>query len=305
MSLPEKFKGTPQNAAPIAIPRRVPPKVHKNPARYAERVNATQGWPGLDPTTPNVARMYDYYLGGKDNFEADRVAAKKVLALFPGLRQGVQGNRRFLRRVVRFLAAEAGVTQFLDIGVGLPTQGAVHEIAQQVSPDARVVYVDYDPVVVAHGHALLEVDDLSIMVRADARRPEELIALPDIRAHLDFTQPVAIILFATLYFMPDADDPARVITTLRDAVAPGSYLAIGHIGTEFFPDKKALARAVKVYEGASEQIHPRTREQILDFFDGWRLLEPGLVPKDEWRPDPADAAADTPNIQWGAVGQKP
>ncbi len=249
--------------------------------------------------------MYDYYLGGKDNFEADRVAAEKVLALFPGLRQGVQGNRRFLRRVVRFLAAEAGVTQFLDIGVGLPTQGAVHEIAQQVSPHARVVYADYDPVVVAHGHALLEVDDLSIMVRADARRPGELIALPEIRAHLDFTQPVAIILFATLHFMPDAADPARVITTLRDAVAPGSYLAIGHIGSEFFPDKKALARAVKVYESASEQIHPRSREQILRFFDGWRLLEPGLVPKDEWRPELGEAAAGAPNIQWGAVGRKP
>jgi SAM-dependent methyltransferase len=251
--------------------------------------------------------MYDYYLGGKDNFESDRVAAEKILALLPGLRQGVQANRRFLRRVVRFLAAEAGVTQFLDIGVGLPTQGAVHEIAQQVSPDARVVYVDYDPVVVAHGHALLEVDDLSVMVRADARRPEELIALPDVRAHLDFAQPIAIILFATLHFVPDKDDPAGIVAQLRDALAPGSHLAIAHIGTEFFPDKKALARAVKVYQSASEQIHPRTREQILRFFDGWRLLEPGVVPKDDWHPEPAEAEAapDAPNIQWGAVGRKP
>jgi SAM-dependent methyltransferase len=250
--------------------------------------------------------MYDYYLGGKDNFEADRAAAEKVLALFPGLREGVQANRRFLRRVVRFLAAEAGVTQFLDIGVGLPTQGAVHEIAQEVSPDARVVYVDYDPVVVAHGHALLEVDDLSIMVRADARRPEELLALPDLRAHLDFAQPIAIILFATLHFVPDEDDPAGIVAQLRDALAPGSYLAIAHIGTEFFPDKKALARAVQVYQSASEQIHPRTREQILRFFDGWRLLEPGVVPKDDWHPEPteAEAAPDAPNIQWGAVGRK-
>jgi len=249
--------------------------------------------------------MYDYYLGGKDNFESDRVAAERVLALFPGLRQGVQANRRFLRRVVRFLAAEAGVTQFLDIGVGLPTQGAVHEVAQQVSPDARVVYADYDPVVVAHGHALLEVDDLSVMVRADARRPEELLALPDTRAHLDFAQPIAIILFATLHFVPDEDDPAGITTALKDALAPGSYLAIAHIGAEFFPDKKALARAMHVYESASEQIHPRSRDQILGFFDGWRLIEPGVVPKDDWRPDPAEAAADTPNIQWGAVGIKP
>jgi SAM-dependent methyltransferase len=273
-------------------------------------VNATQGWPGLDPTTPNIARMYDYYLGGKDNFEADRVAAERVLALFPGLREGVQGNRRFLRRVVRFLAAEAGVTQFLDIGVGLPTQGAVHEIAQETSPDARVVYVDYDPVVVAHGHALLEVDDLSVMVRADARRPQELLALPDIRAHLDFARPIAIILFATLCFIPDKDDPAGIVARLRDAVAPGSYLAIAHIGAEFFPDKKALARAMRVYESASEQIHPRSREQILAFFDGFELIDPGVVPKNEWRPETADAGdaapgIDTPNIQWGAVGRKP
>jgi SAM-dependent methyltransferase len=271
-----------------------------------------QGSPGLDPTMPNVARMYDYYLGGKDNFEADRVAAEKVLALFPGLRQGVQANRRFLRRVVRFLAAEAGLTQFLDIGVGLPTQGAVHEIAHEVTPDARVVYVDYDPVVVAHGHALLEVDDLSIMVRADARRPEELLALPDIRAHLDFAQPIAIILFATLHFVSDQDDPAAIVAQLRDALAPGSHLAVAHIGTEFFPDQKALARAIKVYESASEQIHPRSREQILGLFDGFELLDPGVVPKDEWRPDRVEpeaeaapvAAADPPNIQWGAVGRK-
>jgi SAM-dependent methyltransferase len=259
--------------------------------------------------------MYDYYLGGKDNFESDRVAAEKVLALFPGLRQGVQANRRFLRRVVRFLAAEAGVTQFLDIGVGLPTQGAVHEIAHEVTPDARVVYVDYDPVVVAHGHALLEVDDLSIMVRADARRPEELLALPELRAHLDFTEPIAIILFATLHFVSDQDDPAGIVAHLADALAPGSHLAVAHIGTEFFPDKKALARAIKVYESASEQIHPRSREQILALFDGFELLDPGIVPKDEWRPDPAEpetetetetkAAADAPNIQWGAVARKP
>jgi SAM-dependent methyltransferase len=251
--------------------------------------------------------MYDYYLGGKDTFEADRVAAETVLRLFPGLRQGVQGNRRFLRRVVRYLAAEAGVTQFLDIGVGLPTQGAVHEIAHEVSPDARVVYVDYDPVVVAHGHALLEPDDRSVMVRADARRPQELLALPEIRAHLDFTQPIAIILFATLHFIPDHDipdhdDPAAIVAQLRDALAPGSYLAIAHIGAEFFPDKKALARAMKVYESASEQIHPRSREQILAFFDGFELIDPGVVPKNEWRPE---TDSDTPNIQWGAVGRKP
>jgi hypothetical protein len=261
--------------------------------------------PGLDITTPNVARMYDYYLGGKDNFAADREAAEKVLALVPGLRRAVQENRRFLRRVVRFLAAEAGVTQFLDIGVGLPTQGAVHEVAREVGPGVRVAYVDYDPVVVAHGQALLAVGDLSVMVRADVRRPAELLAHPDLQAHLDLSKPVAITLFATLHFLPDADDPAGIVGCLRDAVASGSYLAVSHIGTEFFPDKDALARAVQVYEKASERVWPRSREQILGFFDGFELLEPGMVPKHQWRPVTGEAPADIPNIQWGAVGRKP
>ena len=141
---------------------------------------------GLDVTTPNVARMYDDYLGGKDNFEADRIAAEKVLALVPGLRRSALENRRFLRRVVRFLAAEADVSQFLDIGVGLSTQGAVHEVAREVNPEARVVYADYDPVVVSHGQALLTVSDLSITVQGDLRRPADLLALPEVRAHLDF-----------------------------------------------------------------------------------------------------------------------
>lgn len=262
-------------------------------------------WRGIDVSVPNVARMYDYYLGGKDNFEADRAAAEKVLALVPGLRRSARENRRFLRRVVRFLAGEAGITQFLDIGVGLPTQGAVHEVAHEVSPDARIVYADYDQVVVTHGKALLEVKDRSVMVRADVRRPADLLGLPEVRAHLDFSEPVAVALFAVLHFVPDADDPAAIVTTLRDALAPGSYLALSHIGTEFFPDKRALAEAVAVYERASERVWPRSRDQILGFFDGFDLIEPGLVPKHQWRPVIGTAAAETPNIQWGGVGVKP
>lgn len=254
---------------------------------------------------PNVARMYDFYLGGKDNFEADRVAAQKVLEFIPGLRRGALENRRFQRRVVRYLAAEAGVTQFLDIGVGLPTQGAVHEVAHEVNPGARVVYADYDPVVVAHGQALLAVCDLCVMVAGDARSPADLLAMPQVREHLDFSQPVAICLFAVLHFVPDDDDPAGIVAFLRDAVAPGSYLAMSHVGTDFFPDKQALADAVAVYEKASERIWPRSREQILGFLDGFELLEPGLVPKHQWRPATGEATTDTPNIQWGAVARKP
>jgi hypothetical protein len=228
-----------------------------------------------------------------------------VLALVPGLRRSALENRRFLRRVVRFLAAEAGVSQFLDVGVGLPTQGAVHEVAGEVNPGARVVYVDYDPVVVSHGRALLAVSDLSIMVQGDLRRPAELLALPEVRAHLDFSRPVAIGLLAVLHFVSGADDPAGAVACLRDAVAPGSYLTISHIGTEFFPDKAAMAQAEAVYERASEPIWARSQDEILGFFDGFELLEPGLVPKHQWRPPAGQAGTGTPNIQWGAVGRKP
>jgi hypothetical protein len=168
----------------------------------------------------------------------------------------------------------------------------VHEI----NPGVRVVYVDYDPVVVSHGEALLAVTDLSIMVQGDLRHPAELLAKPEVRAHLGFGQPVAIGLFAILHFLTDADDPAETVASLRDAVAPGSYLAISHIGTDFFPDKSALAKAVAVYERDSERVWPRSREQILSFFDGFELLEPGLVSKHQWRPVTGKAADNTPNI---------
>ena len=252
---------------------------------------------------PNVARMYDYYLDGKDNFEADRVAAEKVLALVPGLRRAAAENRRFLRRVIRYLAIEAGIDQFLDIGVGLPTQGAVHEVAHEVNPDARIVYADYDPVVIAHGRALLEVRDRSVMVRADLRDAADILAMPEVTAHLDVSKPVAITLFAVLHFIADDMDPAGIVAQLRDAIAPGSYLALSHIGSDFFPDKQAMARAVAVYEKASERVWPRGRDEILGLFDGFDLLEPGLVPKHEWRPVTGVAPA-TPTIQWGGVGRR-
>jgi hypothetical protein len=248
--------------------------------------------------------MYDYYLGGKDNFEADRVAAEKVLALIPGLRRASVENRRFLRRVVRFMAGEAGIDQFLDIGVGLPTQGAVHEVAHEVNPDARIVYVDYDPVVITHGQALLAVKDKSIMVQANLRDADGILAMPEVTAHLDVGKPVAITLFAILHFISDDMDPEGIVGSLRDAIAPGSYLGLSHIGSDFFPDKQALAKAVAVYEKASERVWPRRHDQIRGLFNGFELLEPGLVPKHEWRPV-TSVAPETPTISWGGVGRKP
>jgi len=260
--------------------------------------------PLIDARTPNVARIYDYWLGGKDNFEADRVAAEQILLQMPGQRKSAIENRKFLRRTVRFLAGEAGIDQFLDIGVGLPTQGAVHEVAHELSPRARVAYVDHDPVVVSHGNALLATPDLSVVVREDLRRPRELLANPVIHEHLDFDRPVAVMLVAVLHFVSDDDDPDGITAVLRDALAPGSYLVISHICEELLPDKAAAQRAMKIYERASERIRPRGTEQIRGFFGDFDLVEPGLVAKHAWRPVTGVAPADRTDISLGGVARK-
>jgi hypothetical protein len=260
--------------------------------------------PKIDTSTANVARMYDYYLGGKDNFEADRVAAEKVLAQLPGQRRSALENRRFLRRAVTFLTAEAGIDQFLDIGVGLPTQGAVHEVAHEINPKSRVAYVDYDPVVVAHGNALLATPDQSIVVAEDIRRPRELLANPVIRGHLDFDRPVAVLVLAIFHFVPDEDDPAAITAALREALAPGSYLVLTHVCRELLPDKTAAARAKDVYQQAGQPIQARTTEEIRGFFGDFELVEPGLVPKHAWRQETGAALDDPSDISLGGVARK-
>jgi hypothetical protein len=260
--------------------------------------------PLLDIGTPNVARMYDYYLGGKDNFEADRVAAEKILVQMPGQRKSALENRRFLRRAVRFLVGEAGIDQFLDIGVGLPTQGAVHEVAHELNPRVRVAYVDHDPIVVSHANALLITPNLSVVVQEDIRRPRELLTNAAIRQHLDFGRPIAVILSAILHFVSEEDDPDAITAMLRDALAPGSYLVISHICEELLPDKAAAQRAMKIYERASERIQPRGAERIGGFFGGFELVEPGLVAKHAWRPVTGVAPADPTDISVGGVGRK-
>jgi hypothetical protein len=260
--------------------------------------------PLLDTSTPNVARIYDYWLGGKDNFEADRVAAERILVQLPGQRKSALENRRFLRRAVRFLVGEAGIDQFLDIGVGLPTQGAVHEVAHELNPRVRVAYVDHDPVVVSHANALLVKPNLSVVVPEDIRRPRELLANAVIRQHLDFGRPVAVILSAILHFVSEEDDPDAITATLRDALAPGSYLLISHICEELLPDKAAAQRAMKIYEQASERILPRETDRIRGFFGDFELVEPGLVAKHAWRPVTGVAPADPTDISLGGVGRK-
>jgi O-methyltransferase involved in polyketide biosynthesis len=261
----------------------------------------------IDATRPNVARIYDYLLGGKDNFTVDREAAKRLLEASPDMAGIVRDNRSFIGRVVRYLAGEAGIRQFIDLGGGLPTQTNVHEMAQQVVPDARVVYVDIDPVVWSHGQALLAHGDQVAMVRADLREPEMVMRHPDVLALLDLAQPVAVVCAAVLHFVADEDDPYRIIAGYRDHMAPGSYLAISHGTTgsaEEDPDD-VVGGVTSVYRQASAQLHVRSLAGIEGFFDGFDLIEPGVVWINEWRPDPGIPPAGQPRSLRGGVGRKP
>jgi hypothetical protein len=256
--------------------------------------------PFLDTSRPHPARMYDYFLGGKDNFPADREAGEEVLAAWPEVREGVRENRAFLQRVVRFLAGEVGIRQFLDIGTGIPTQGNVHEVAQAVAPGARVVYVDNDPIVHVHANALLAGDTTSIIL-ADLREPETILHHPTVREAIDFDEPFAVLLLAILHFISDEDDPEGIVAAFRKAMSPGSYLAISHVTADFSPE--TTERAARVYDRAAARLVPRTGEQIRRFFDGLDLVEPGVVPQQLWRPE--GQPAKLRGGAWGGVGRKP
>jgi SAM-dependent methyltransferase len=258
---------------------------------------------GIDTSVPNVARIYDYLLDGKDNFEADRQAAHHLVTLVPAVRQSVWENRRLLRRAIRYLAADEGIDQFLDIGVGLPTQGAVHEVAHETNPAARVAYVDYDPVVVLHGNALLTEPDRSVVVQADVRQPELIFGDPVISAHLDFSRPVAVTLLAVMHFVSDEDDPYGIVAAVRDALAPGSFLVLGHVSRDNVPDDLA-ERVVKMYEQASEPLTPRSKDQVTRFFGGFQLVEPGITHENGWRPDADTPLANQASLGWAGVGRK-
>ena len=259
---------------------------------------------GVNRSIPNVARMYDYYLGGKDNFEADRVAAEEIMRLVPQTRTEALANRAFLRLAVRYLAAEAGVSQFLDIGVGLPTRGAVHEVVREVRPEARVAYVDYDPVVVSHARVLLAEPDRSIAVRGDLRDPAALLADPEIKGHLDLGRPVTVILLAILHFISDDDDPAAIIATIRDALVPGSYLVVSHIAPGRVRDKDVAERVHKIYDRATERIYPRTPEEVARLLDGFEIVETEVMAKHAPVADESGAVSASP-ISWRTLARKP
>jgi hypothetical protein len=244
----------------------------------------------------STARIYDYFLGGTHNFEADRQAAQKMIELFPMVRAGALNNRAFLRRAVRHIAA-AGITQFLDIGSGIPTEGNVHEVAQKIQPGARVVYVDIDPVAVSESLDLLTGNDDATAIRADLREPRSILDHPAVRGTLDFDKPIALLLSAVLHFVPDDELANGIVETLLDALPSGSYLLLSHGSVDGMPERaKQLESAKDLYQrGTASQLSPRTRDDVLRFFEGLDLEEPGLVWVPQWRPEPGDPTDFTDN----------
>ncbi|MER5390414.1 SAM-dependent methyltransferase [Saccharopolyspora sp. NPDC002686] len=239
---------------------------------------------GVDRTKPNPARMYDYYLGGVHNFEADREAAEEVLTMLPETRTFARENRAFLQRVVRYLVDEVGIDQFLDLGSGIPTVGNVHEIAQQAHPDARVVYVDHEPVAVAQSQRMLAGNDRAAIIRGDLRHPDLVLQHPDVARLLDLSRPVAVLMVSVFPFISDADDPKGIIAAYRQACAPGSYLALSHSLTpEYWPGE--VSQAIELYQSSTHPLHLRDPEQVEALFDGYELVDPGVVFTSAWRPE--------------------
>ncbi|GAA3661210.1 SAM-dependent methyltransferase [Nonomuraea antimicrobica] len=240
--------------------------------------------PGVDPSVPSVARMYDFYLGGKDHFRADRVAAEKIIAIVPEVRETARDNRAFIGKAVR-LMAEQGVRQFLDLGAGLPTQENVHQVAQRVAPDARVVYVDNDPIVLTHARALLAETSETLAVWGDVTDPAAVLASPEVTGHLDFDRPVAVLMSAVLHFVPDDEQVSGIVAALRAPLVPGSHLLITHFYAPDTDDPRVRA-GQQVYRSTKPgALVARSLKQISAYFDGMTLLEPGLVPVKSWRPD--------------------
>ena len=256
----------------------------------------------IDTSVAHPARRYNYYLGGTDNFEADRISGDAGMAAFPTVKVSVMENRRFLRRAVSFLVEEVGIRQFLDIGTGIPTAGNVHEVAQSIAPESRVVYADNDPIVLAHARRLLSIADegATAYIHADVREPDAILTNSTLLKTLDLGRPVALMLIAVMHFIPDEDDAYGHIATLTGALAPGSYLAMSH-GTRDFMSKEAR----EVFDSWAERDRTRSRDpaitrdraQFARFFDGMQLVPPGIVALPDWRsetpPAKRPSAADT------------
>jgi hypothetical protein len=255
----------------------------------------------LDTSIPSPARIYDLWLGGKDNYEIDRVVSEQILAAVPELPVLARTNREFLGRAVRYMAGEVGIRQFLDIGTGIPTANNTHQVAQSVAPESRVVYVDNDPMVLAHARALLRSapEGTTAFVDADLRDPDSI--LTEVRDLLDFSQPIGLTLLGVIDFLPDTDKARSIVQHLLSAMAPGSHLAISHglVG-------KQLEEGVRQWnESGGSPMTLRTLEEVTGFFDGLEILEPGVVALPRWRPVPETLYADHEAVYYAGVGRKP
>ncbi len=261
----------------------------------------------LNPDVPNAARIYDYILGGKNNYPADRETAERLLSIMPEVKAGTLANRAFLRRAVEELAAD-GVDQFLDIGSGLPTQENVHEVVQAVNPEARVVYVDYDRLVVAHGRALLEGSPRVGFAIGDVRKPEDVLRAPEVAELIDFSRPVAVLMIALLHFLTDDEDPAGAVAAFRRRMAPGSHLVLSHVCDDGV-DRSRMRQGASLYDRASAPFTSRSASDIAAFFEGFELLDPGLVEVSRWRlsltPVGDASAASGKARMLGGVGRMP
>jgi O-methyltransferase involved in polyketide biosynthesis len=232
---------------------------------------------------PNIARIYDYYLGGKDHFEVDRSVAARLAEVQPLVVSGVRANRAFVRRATAFLA-ELGIAQFIELGSGLPTGDNVHAVAQRVNPDARVVYVDNDPIVLVHGRALLADTHRTVVVEGDIREPERILADRQVRGLIDVEQPVAVLLAAVLHFVTDAEDPGRTVRAFQAVMAPGSALVVSHVVDDGDDMVSAATReSASVYSETTASVALRSREEVGSWFDGFSLVPPGLVDADLWQ----------------------
>jgi hypothetical protein len=259
--------------------------------------------PNFDTSTPHIARVYDYWLGGKDNFAADRELGEQTIAAYPNIVFTVRANRAFLARSVRYLAGEAGIRQFLDVGTGIPTANNTHEVAQRTAPASRIVYVDNDPIVLSHAKALLKSsrEGACAYLDADLRDPDKILG--QAAETIDFSQPVAVMLIAVMQFVPDDADAAAIIDRLMAACPPGSFLTMSHPAADI--DAGPVGDMVRrLNASVAEKVTTRTQAGVARLFDGLDLLDPGVVPAPKWRPD-SDLAAASPAAVWAAMGRKP
>lgn len=253
----------------------------------------------VDLSRPNVARIYDYYLGGGHNFAIDREFAKKAIAVMPDVHALCWLNRLFLRRAVRYCLAN-GIRQFLDVGSGIPTVGHTHEVAQAADPSARVVYVDNEAVAVAHSELILKDNPNATVIRADACKPEQILDAPATRALLDFDQPIAILMLALVHFIPDGDDPLGILAHYRKAVVPGSHLIMSSVTSDHYPDE--MERFADLYRASGTPLVPRSTTEFDALFAGWQIIDPGIVSLRAWQPSEDDAPIRDPNGHADSLG---